>query len=852
MIKCIRPPIELEQIDGRPLYAYRLSNNYLEELYSRIREINPEYLSAVQQDYFWMTFVLCAANKASTQYDDDYSWSFFEDLAKLDGIPTLKRYGYISKALRLFKRDIKTSDRGNNQYLASLIIEGGLPLSWFTKERENRIQLMRSIKNLASYLVNNSQEPDSPKDVFLTMDEVRGEVEKYGSAQMWQSETIYNMIADLFNGFIECIKQLPHEARTIEITKLRFSELWQKYISEAGYDDLLPVRSLPLECKLKLLELLAPTLKILESQDHSEEWLKATEIFDIQDISLKSLINLSDQVPLDDFALFFNLPLALLQDQTEFIIKGNLGNQVARGQVNANEVIFSQVESFTTSEGEPLLFITRSNEQRKVFIANEMLDLTLFDWDQSAPLYLSNTPRINNQYLYDVLGSGSASLRQSSCKVIIHKELLNQEDVETAQKLTDEFYILSCSNKSHCWTSPDTGMKYSLELGVYRPEKLCISPRGIPARLGINGTVMESKKTVVFQDLPSVFFRNERLRATDNKLMFKVAGKKEWHKYSSAKRLYGLMAVGVIESNKLLGEAKFMHLPKDFRLSLHNNGGRVSAKISSSFIKEADYQITLDGDMHVSPIIKGAFSISGSKEIPFISKNPSEFFYLCTENDEQRIKQATTSQLFAGKVDAQIVDTGSLEFSARLLNGEYYRDSMHLYSNERVFPLTCAPKFVDYFSCLSTLLDTNNLSFQIKCNQAHLQINVDHSEAMNIWWAKSTAHNVPLELIQNIMHQSEVIPDLRKKKLGEEAFWPDYNSKYENINIPVKLKTLLPESLQRYEKKFFLAPIYAAVICGANDYMKQYAYELMELTTVRLFDPGTFDQIFDLISNLAE
>lgn len=849
-------PLQKYTFDGRPLYAYSYSKSEWEQLFSSISNIDPQYLGGHRKDYFWITFALCAAHKASIDYKDSYSWSFFEDIACISNIKLSDRYSNLYKAFKTLGREIQHTHGGSNQYLASLIVEGGLPLAWLEVSNTETITgLMRSMQNLASKLKKELSETSHLKaDVFLTVEEVKEEVEAHSwMPQMWRNEAIYNMIADLFNGFIICLQKLPISLRSGKVNEDAFERSWNKEIEETGLgEELLPTKFLTINAKLKLLKLLTPALEALEpGKDDTSEWLTATPVFDTTKVLAAPLVKTAQLAPLDEFAALFNIPLSLMKEGTKFAINDEY-QRIARGHIKDGEVVLSDTLEFTCFHNQELTFKT-PEVTRTVWLSEEILPPMNYQWDKTEPLYLSCTPLQSNQNLYEILGVGSATLRQNSCKVILNKKLLSSDGFES-KELDKNFVLLNLplnNQIKYTWHDDALNISYNLHLGAYRPQKLTISTRDVDVRIGIYGTAPESHKEIVFHELPSVYFRNERIKPSDNRIRFKVTGNDVWHPSKNMSSRYGFIKIGYFEEgSSLIAEAEFLRLPKDFRLKLVENNGEIEGKIKSNELIENEYSFSFSGYAPLSPLIKGKFSIHNSHPISFIASNPSDFFFICTETREEKTKSAKFSQLIAGEIDAQLSDTQNLQISGRLIDGTNYQNKLQLHENERIFPLTCASrKFSQFFYSFAYLIDPSMPCFRISSKMETLNVDIENRNKYDLWWEIDESSPDSLQTAK-LYFSAVLLDNIRKSHQHDN--WPVYNLSYENRELPTKLKQLWPHDLNHYERKFLFAPLYASLICQEENFPIKNAHDLMELTTIRLFDPDKFDEIYDIANKIMD
>jgi len=124
VLKKILAGINLQQTDGRPLYAVPLT----EETHTELRLLVKKYLN--ENKIFDRTagcFVLWAAEYIRAYFQGGpLTWKFIFDGL---GCPENQKLGIelVKRGLRWWRREVRTSEAGSHLYLYSLMAEGGLP-----------------------------------------------------------------------------------------------------------------------------------------------------------------------------------------------------------------------------------------------------------------------------------------------------------------------------------------------------------------------------------------------------------------------------------------------------------------------------------------------------------------------------------------------------------------------------------------------------------------------------------------------------------------------------------------------------------------------------------------------------
>ena len=124
----------LERPDGRPLYSYTVTSDDITALEKflarRMRSVDPLQSTGA-------AFVFWAAEHIRAKYprlgERHLSWTFLFDAF---GIPEEPNYArrLVQLGLKWWQRSVRQAENGNNLYLFSLLLEGGLPEALLTQE----------------------------------------------------------------------------------------------------------------------------------------------------------------------------------------------------------------------------------------------------------------------------------------------------------------------------------------------------------------------------------------------------------------------------------------------------------------------------------------------------------------------------------------------------------------------------------------------------------------------------------------------------------------------------------------------------------------------------------------------
>lgn len=121
-----RPP----RADGRPLYAYRVSESEYLELQEALRKDRNAWQKPVHRAHWAACYAIYVSESYRRKYDPEAGWTWAAFEAPLGlAIPVNERGGLVRAGMSYWQRPIRRFEGGHNDYLGSLFAEGGLPWS---------------------------------------------------------------------------------------------------------------------------------------------------------------------------------------------------------------------------------------------------------------------------------------------------------------------------------------------------------------------------------------------------------------------------------------------------------------------------------------------------------------------------------------------------------------------------------------------------------------------------------------------------------------------------------------------------------------------------------------------------
>lgn len=190
--------------DGRPLYAYRLTETQFEILQHTLRSKLDSYLKfgtlgalTNSNNIFCALFVLYAAEWWRRRYDGS-KWSWEPILAEL-GVPqdswsSIQRNDCVARGLN--KWQLKISETTGYRYLGAIAVQGGLPMQLLATARGNIGRILRRVLGLA-------------RGGTVGFAEIRGWIAslKDELPKSYQKEDIYVLLTEVITSVLDLRKE---------------------------------------------------------------------------------------------------------------------------------------------------------------------------------------------------------------------------------------------------------------------------------------------------------------------------------------------------------------------------------------------------------------------------------------------------------------------------------------------------------------------------------------------------------------------------------------------------------------------------------------------------------------------
>lgn len=202
--------------DGRPLYAYRLSEDQFQSLEDTLKNQLQRFSSvgvlANSNLSFGALFVLYAAEWWRRRYDGS-RWSWEPILADLTSCSSdwsaIQRGECVNQGLRYWK--LSAGDTGGLRYLGAIAVQGGLPMQLLAEARGNLGRMLLKVLKLA---VGGAE-----------FRQIRGWIESLADdlPKSYRREEIYVLLAEV----IDTVLRLKNEAR-LTVSSEAISQLDQQ------------------------------------------------------------------------------------------------------------------------------------------------------------------------------------------------------------------------------------------------------------------------------------------------------------------------------------------------------------------------------------------------------------------------------------------------------------------------------------------------------------------------------------------------------------------------------------------------------------------------------------------------
>lgn len=190
--------------DGRPLYAYRLTETQFETLQNTLRSKLDSYLKfgtlgalANSNEVFCALFVLYAAEWWRRRYDGS-KWAWEPILADLgvsqDSWSSIQRNDCVARGLN--KWQLRISETAGYRYLGAVAVQGGLPMQLLAAARGNIGRILRGVLGLA-------------RGGTAGFTEIRGWIAslKNELPKSYQKEDIYVLLTEVITSVLDLRKE---------------------------------------------------------------------------------------------------------------------------------------------------------------------------------------------------------------------------------------------------------------------------------------------------------------------------------------------------------------------------------------------------------------------------------------------------------------------------------------------------------------------------------------------------------------------------------------------------------------------------------------------------------------------
>jgi hypothetical protein len=192
--------IGLSKPDGRPLYAYRVTDESFSQLFELLRNktnIGPN-LAARRTSYFVQGWLFYAAEWWKRSYEGGpWSWSPIFKKLKYDDPDAMSRTDWVETASAYWKlADVAI---GGKKHLGKVVVNGGLPLNLIQKADGSVSRLLHAVLNETML----SSTPLTSAQVLSQIELQRGYLPK-----SYRQTMVYSLLAQVVSTVLELKEKL--------------------------------------------------------------------------------------------------------------------------------------------------------------------------------------------------------------------------------------------------------------------------------------------------------------------------------------------------------------------------------------------------------------------------------------------------------------------------------------------------------------------------------------------------------------------------------------------------------------------------------------------------------------------
>lgn len=201
----------LKQPDGRPLYAYRLTNNEFDSLNQLLmRKDQRDIESMGEESHFLTCWFLYAAEWWKRCYSGGaWSWTPIFQAINFGDLDSLKRNEWVEAAAEFWR--LKDETLGGKRYLGKVVVNGGLPLK-LIKEADGKLY---SILHATLGEALRSSTPLSSAQLLTQI-----ELQSNYLPKSYRHATVYGLLAQVISTVLTLKKSLPTDTEIDPIRQL--------------------------------------------------------------------------------------------------------------------------------------------------------------------------------------------------------------------------------------------------------------------------------------------------------------------------------------------------------------------------------------------------------------------------------------------------------------------------------------------------------------------------------------------------------------------------------------------------------------------------------------------------------
>lgn len=201
----------LPQPDGRPLYAYRLTDTEFDSLKQLLARKDHRDIQAMgEEDHFLTCWFLYASEWWKRCYSGGaWSWTPIFQAINFDDLESLKRTEWVEAASKFWR--LKDETLGGKRFLGKVVVNGGLPLK-LIKEADGKLY------GILHATLGEALRSTSPLSSVQLLTQI--ELQSSYLPKSYRQATVYGLLAQVINTVLALKNSLPANSEVDPVSQL--------------------------------------------------------------------------------------------------------------------------------------------------------------------------------------------------------------------------------------------------------------------------------------------------------------------------------------------------------------------------------------------------------------------------------------------------------------------------------------------------------------------------------------------------------------------------------------------------------------------------------------------------------